>query len=108
MRVENSRGIDCFRTAVLIRATGALAFMEAPNASVDAVFRDCPELAPYLPQPATALSWQTTVRCVNSAHIMVRTLTLLQQPGQGLGPTVPDPAVVGEEPLSGGGKGDSE
>ena len=93
---------------MLIRATGALAFVEAPNVagSVDAVFRDCPELAPYLPAPVTTFPWLTTFRCVNSAHIMVQTLTPIQQLEQGLEPTVPDPAVDGEEPLSGGGKGD--
>ena len=77
LRVTNTNNIDCFRVSARVRATGALVFAEVPctAGSPAVIFRDCPELEPYYPEPVTTLLWVNTPEYMNSAAIMVTTLT---------------------------------
>ena len=77
LRVTNTNNIDCFRVSARVRATGALVFAEVPctAGSPAVIFRDCPELEPYFPEPVTTLPWMNTPKYVNSAAIMVTTLS---------------------------------
>ena len=81
MRVTNSQGVECFPVSARVRASGAVVFVEAPCAvgTPAAIFRDCPELEPYFPEPVTTLPWVNTSRLVNSAHIMVTTMAWCSQ-----------------------------
>ena len=84
MRVMNTRNIDCFRVSARVKATGAVVFAEVPCSagSPAAIFRDCPELEPYFPEPVTTLTWVNTPRYVSSATILVTTLSRCTQAEQ--------------------------
>ena len=77
LRVTNSRGIDCFRVSARVKASGALVIAEAPctAGSPSCVFRDCPELEPYVPPPVDSLPWVNTPDYLNTATMLVTTLS---------------------------------
>ena len=82
---------------------GAMVFAEVPCAagSPNAIFRDVPELEPYYGAPVTTLPWLNTSRFVNSAHIMVTTMSRCTQAEQeqlGLDFSVPAEVAMVDEP----------
>ena len=77
LRVTNEKGIDCFRVSARVKASGALVIAETPctTGSPSCIFRDCPELEPYVPPPVDHLPWVNTADFLSSASVLVTTLT---------------------------------
>ena len=77
MQFTNASGIECFRVTAMEKISGALVIAEAPctAGSPFCIFRDCPELEPYVPPPVESLSWVNTPHFMNSASVLVTTLS---------------------------------